>query len=215
MLPYKKSLRSHSRKLHSSMTDAECAVWAKLRRKQLLGLQFYRQKTLGSYIVDFYCAAARLVVEVDGGQHYQTEGAAIDAARDCYLKSLGLDVLRFSNLEVLQNNESLIYPHGSRIGSIFLFSFHIAPRTSWPIRPFYGGRRAMDPIFQLVRTVPLPVDIFGPSMYCSGQAPHPGNFPWRARAATLSQHSPGAAALECFSHPNVLIREGSLSKCTF
>ena len=85
------------------MIDAERALWAKLRRKQLLGLQFYRQKTLGSYIVDFYCAAARLVVEVDGGQHYQTEGAAIDAARDCYLKSLGLDVLRFSNLEVLQN----------------------------------------------------------------------------------------------------------------
>lgn len=100
MLPYKKGLRSQSQKLRSSMTDAEHALWAKLRRKQLLGLQFYRQKILGNYIVDFYCAAAQLVIEVDGGQHFQIDGASMDAARDRYLKSLGLEVLRFSNLEV-------------------------------------------------------------------------------------------------------------------
>lgn len=108
MLPYKKSLRTQSRKLRSSMTDAERALWVKLRGKQLLGLQFYRQKTLGNYIVDFYCAAARLVIEVDGSQHYQPDGATQDALRDCYLKSLGLEVLRFSNLEVLQNMEGVL-----------------------------------------------------------------------------------------------------------
>jgi very-short-patch-repair endonuclease len=108
MLPYKKGLRSRSRELRSSMTEAEIALWAKLRRKQLFGLQFYRQKTLGNFIVDFYCASARLVIEVDGGQHYEKEGAAQDAARDRYLKSLGLEVLRFSNRDVLRNTDAVI-----------------------------------------------------------------------------------------------------------
>jgi very-short-patch-repair endonuclease len=90
------------------MTDAEIALWVKLRRKQLWGFQFYRQKPLGNYIVDFYCASARLVIEVDGGQHYEKEGAAQDAARDRYLESLGLEVLRFSNLDVLNNTDGVI-----------------------------------------------------------------------------------------------------------
>ena len=90
------------------MTEAEIALGPKLPRKQLFGLQFYRQKTLGNFIVDFYCASARLVIEVDGGQHYEKEGAAQDAARDRYLKSLGLEVLRSSNLEVLRNTDAVI-----------------------------------------------------------------------------------------------------------
>jgi very-short-patch-repair endonuclease len=108
MLPYKKSLKSRSRELRSSMTDAEIALWTKLRRKQLLGLQFYRQKPLGHFIVDFYCASARLVIEIDGGQHYEKEGAAQDAVRDRHLQSLGLEVLRFSNLDVLGNMDGVI-----------------------------------------------------------------------------------------------------------
>ena len=69
MLPYNKKLKARSRELRSSMTDAEIALWVKLRRKQLHGLQFYRQKPLGKFIVDFYCPAAQLVIEIDGGQH--------------------------------------------------------------------------------------------------------------------------------------------------
>ena len=67
------------------MTDAEIALWAKLSRKQLFGLQFYRQKPLGRFIVDFYCASTRLVIEIDGGQHYEKEGASREAIRDRYL----------------------------------------------------------------------------------------------------------------------------------
>ena len=52
------------------MTDAENMLWLKLRRKQLKGHQFYRQKIIGKYIVDFYCPRANLVIELDGGQHY-------------------------------------------------------------------------------------------------------------------------------------------------
>ena len=56
------------------MTDAEQLLWSRLRRKQILGLQFYRQKPLLNYIVDFYCPAVNLVIECDGGQHYTAEG---------------------------------------------------------------------------------------------------------------------------------------------
>ncbi len=90
------------------MTDAEIALWAKVRRRQLHGLQFHRQKPIGNYIVDFYCPAAKLVIEIDGGQHYRPEGELSDANRDAYLESLGLFVLRFSNLEVLHNMDGVM-----------------------------------------------------------------------------------------------------------
>ena len=90
------------------MTDLEIALWSKLRRKQLYELHFYRQKPLGNFIVDFYCPSARLVIEIDGGQHYTEEGAAHDSRRDAYLNSIGLNVLRFSNLDVLGNMDGVI-----------------------------------------------------------------------------------------------------------
>lgn len=108
MLPYNKKLKAHSRQLRSSMTDAEIFLWSKLRRKQLHGLQFYRQKPLGNSIVDFYCPSARLVIEIDGGQHYTEEGQTQDSRRDAYLNEMGLCVLRFSNFEVLGNMDGVI-----------------------------------------------------------------------------------------------------------
>ena len=108
MLPYNKKLKQRSRELRSSMTDAEIALWAKLRRKQIYELPFYRQKILGNYIVDFYCPSARLVIEVDGGQHYTEDGAVSDSKRDAYLESIGLMVLRFSNLDVLGNMDGVV-----------------------------------------------------------------------------------------------------------
>lgn len=108
MLPYNKKLKARSRELRSSMTDAELALWVKLRRKQLHGLQFYRQKPLGNFIADFYCPAAQLVIEIDGGQHYEEDGRIRDRLRDGYLEGLGLRVLRFSNLDVLSNLDGVI-----------------------------------------------------------------------------------------------------------
>ncbi len=90
------------------MTDAELALWAKLRRKQLYNLQFYRQKPLGQFIVDFYCPSVRLAIEIDGGQHYTVEGASRDSSRDADLSKMGLCVLRFSNLDVLGNIDGVI-----------------------------------------------------------------------------------------------------------
>ena len=108
MEPYNKELKLRSRELRSSMTDAEIKLWSKLRRKQLHSLQFCRQKSIGNFIVDFYCPKARLVIEVDGGQHYQERGMARDAARDSYLRGLGLEVIRFSTRDVLYNLEGVI-----------------------------------------------------------------------------------------------------------
>ena len=108
MLPYNKKLKPLSRKLRSQMTDAEIALWSKLRRKQLYNLQFYRQKPLGHFIVDFYCPSARLVIEIDGGQHYMEEGVVRDALRDAELNRMGLHVIRFSNHDVLVNMDGVI-----------------------------------------------------------------------------------------------------------
>ena len=68
-LPRDRRLKEYSRNLRKNMTNAEVLLWSKIRRKSLDGYQFYRQKIIGSYIVDFYCHKAKLVIEVDGGQH--------------------------------------------------------------------------------------------------------------------------------------------------
>ena len=76
--------------------------------KQLKGQQFYRQKIIGEYIVDFYCPKSRLVIEVDGGQHYSAEGKERDCMRDHYMARAGIAVLRFSDIEVLNNLEAVL-----------------------------------------------------------------------------------------------------------
>ena len=107
-LAYEGKLKDFSRELRTHMTDAEKVLWMKLRRKQLKGYQFYRQKIIGDYIVDFYCPGARLVIEVDGGQHYGPEEMAKDRVRDQYLREQGLNVLRFSDRDVLIERESVL-----------------------------------------------------------------------------------------------------------
>ncbi len=107
MLPYNVNLRQPSRQLRNNMTDAERHLWSKIRMKQLKGYPFYRQKPIGDYIVDFFCPRAKLVIEVDGGQHFSEGTTEYDRLRDEYLGSLGLRVLRFTNTEVLTNIEGV------------------------------------------------------------------------------------------------------------
>jgi len=106
--PYNRNLKQPSRELRKNMTDAERLLWSRVRRKQIKNAQFYRQKPLGNYIVDFYCPAANLVVEVDGGQHYTEEGKAKDKRRDDDLAGLGLKVLRFSNVNLLKEIDAVL-----------------------------------------------------------------------------------------------------------
>jgi very-short-patch-repair endonuclease len=103
MLFYNKVLKDYARSLRKNMTDAERLLWSRIRRKQLKSYQFYRQKILGNYIVDFYCPRTRLIIELDGGQHYEEEGMKRDKKRDSYFENIGLKVLRFSDRDVFKN----------------------------------------------------------------------------------------------------------------
>ncbi|MCE5180533.1 MAG: endonuclease domain-containing protein [Betaproteobacteria bacterium] len=105
---YNPTLKENSRTLRTNMTDAEQVLWHRLRRKQIQGVQFYRQKPLLTFIVDFYCPAAKLVIELDGSQHFETEHQAKDQARDAALAGLGLRVLRFDNRQVLLETEAVL-----------------------------------------------------------------------------------------------------------
>ena len=108
MLPFDRKLKPLARNLRANMTDAEQLIWSKIRRKQTIDLQFYRQKNIGHYIVDFYCPKGKLIIEVDGGQHYEKAGMKKDQKRDRYLQCLGLTVLRFSDIDVLKNIDGVI-----------------------------------------------------------------------------------------------------------
>jgi very-short-patch-repair endonuclease len=108
MLRYRANLKQSARRLRRQQTEAEQVLWGRVRRKQIGGVPFYRQKPIGPYIVDFYAPAARLVIEVDGSQHLEPEHAAQDAARDAYLAALGLTVLRFDNRQVLSETQAVV-----------------------------------------------------------------------------------------------------------
>jgi very-short-patch-repair endonuclease len=108
MLSYDKQLKALSQHLRKNMTDAENMLWLKLRRKQLKGHQFYRQKIIGKYIVDFYCPKANLVIELDGGQNYSEPGKVKDRLRDDVLREMGIKFFRFSDREVFENMDGVI-----------------------------------------------------------------------------------------------------------
>jgi very-short-patch-repair endonuclease len=107
MLRYNPRLKVRARSLRANLTDAEERLWARLRRKQILGVQFYRQKPIGNYIADFYAPAARLVVEVDGSQHFEPRQAEHDRHRTADLTRLGLRVLRYTDRQVLLELDSV------------------------------------------------------------------------------------------------------------
>jgi len=98
-----KETKEKRRELRKNLTEAEKALWKKLRGKQLEGLKFFRQYGIGAYIADFYCPERRLVIEVDGGQHFSRDSKTYDAQREQYMSSLGIYTLRFSNLDILKN----------------------------------------------------------------------------------------------------------------
>lgn len=108
MLRYGPRLKLNARQLRKNMTESEQVLWERLRKKQILGVQFYRQKPIGNYIVDFFASKAKLVVEVDGSQHMKVPEALKDRHRDEYLTHNGLLVLRFNDLEVLKETDGVM-----------------------------------------------------------------------------------------------------------
>jgi very-short-patch-repair endonuclease len=96
-----------ARELRWNMTEPERKLWWLLRRKQLAGLRFRRQATLGPYIADFFCAKARLVVELDGASHTSDEQIAHDERRTRWLIKHGLRLVRFTNRELFEDPERI------------------------------------------------------------------------------------------------------------
>ncbi len=94
-----------ARKLRKAMTPHERKLWYLFLRKY--PVKIYKQRIIGNYVVDFYCASAGLVIELDGSQHYDSPGLTHDSARTAFLKSLGLEVLRFSNREIDSDFQSV------------------------------------------------------------------------------------------------------------
>ena len=98
MLPYRKSNIALARSLRKNMTPQERKLWYEFLRK--CDLKFQRQKAIGRYIADFYCASAKLIIEIDGGQHYDEESIEYDFKRTEYFESLGIKVQRYTNREI-------------------------------------------------------------------------------------------------------------------
>ena len=101
------ALKSRRQILRKNQTDAEKKVWSILRGKQLSGFKFFRQCSVGPYILDFYCPKLRLAIEIDGSQHNETSGQAHDERRTKYLVNQGIKVIRFWNNEILTNPEGV------------------------------------------------------------------------------------------------------------
>jgi len=97
-LPYKHDLIAQAKQLRKKATPQENQLWYRFLRGY--PVRFQRQKVINSFIVDFYCHAAKLVIEIDGSQHYEPQGLAYDKERTAVLSQYGLEVLRFSNADI-------------------------------------------------------------------------------------------------------------------
>ena len=102
---YNSKLAPRARSLRKSMTKEERRLWYDFLKT--LPMTVHRQRIIGNYIVDFHIASAKLVIELDGAQHFTSDGMEYDAQRDAYLTGLGLTVLRFSNRDIRQNFRSV------------------------------------------------------------------------------------------------------------
>ena len=98
---YNPDNKERSQDLRKAMTKEERHLWYDCLRD--LPVTFYRQKPIGSYIVDFYCPNAQLIVELDGSQHYEEKQENYDKERDAALRSMGFTVKRYTNLEIRKN----------------------------------------------------------------------------------------------------------------
>jgi very-short-patch-repair endonuclease len=101
-------VKERRKELRNKATYAEKLLWSSLNKSQLEGRKFPRQYSIGYYIVDFYCPSEKLVVELDGDDHFTEEGIKYDKRRDEFLTSQGLKIIRFENQEVLYNISYII-----------------------------------------------------------------------------------------------------------
>ncbi|MGB7085594.1 MAG: endonuclease domain-containing protein [Phormidesmis sp.] len=106
-VPYNPKLKVRARELRNQMTAGESALWQRLRKKRMMGYDFDRQKPMDQFIVDFYCKALALAVEVDGSIHESPEAQQRDQERQARLEQLGVRFLRFSDDAVKEDINSV------------------------------------------------------------------------------------------------------------
>jgi len=125
-----KNNQSTARTLRKNQTEAEKILWQKLRRRQLYGLRFQRQVAIGNYIADFMCYEAKLIIEVDGGQHNHPTVERYDHYRTMWLQEQGYTVIRFWNQDVLKRMDNVLEG----------ILMHVPPSLSLP----RGGGRGLS-----------------------------------------------------------------------
>jgi very-short-patch-repair endonuclease len=104
----KKILQANRKKLRNNLTPAEAALWELIKNKKLDGRKFRRQHSIGNFILDFYCPEEKLAIELDGDDHYWDEGMKRDKIKTTYIKSHGIEILRFENKLVFKNPEFVL-----------------------------------------------------------------------------------------------------------
>ena len=147
-MPEYKELLSRARKLRHDMTKEERRLWYDFLRGY--SPRFSRQKLVAPYILDFYCSAAGLAVELDGGQHYEDAGKAYDERRTAYLQQQGIQVLRFSNLDVMRNFDGVCFEIDAIVREL-LAGKAMLPQDRKPFRPCLRADSSPDgePFFGL------------------------------------------------------------------
>jgi very-short-patch-repair endonuclease len=118
-MPYARNdpaLKQRRRELRRSQTDAERVFWQHVRGKRFLNIKFFRQYSMGSYVLDFYCPKLKLAIELDGGQHADDEVRIYDESRSAFLRTQGIEVVRFWNHDVLKNTDVVLQSLAEKIG---------------------------------------------------------------------------------------------------
>jgi len=111
-----KTQKTIRKNLRNSASAPERILWSKIRNQQL-GVKFRRQHGIGKYIADFYCPDFKLVVELDGDSHYQDDAQEYDYVRDEFMRGIGLQVLRFTNIEMMNNLDGVLLVIATAVGA--------------------------------------------------------------------------------------------------
>ena len=129
---YNKKLQPYANDLRKNMTKAEACLWKYALRASMLKYPFRRQRPIGKYIVDFVCLPLKLVIEVDGISHQFEKNIKKDAVRDANLRTLGYEILRFTDDDVLNDIKNVIRVIEGKIEELECECFH-------PLTPASGG----------------------------------------------------------------------------
>ena len=104
----KKELIKFRKTLRNNLTPAEATLWKHIKNKQIYNIQWRRQFSIGTYILDFYCPKAKLAIELDGKEHYTIAGDKYDCERDIFISSKGIKILRYENKDIWESFERVV-----------------------------------------------------------------------------------------------------------